>query len=39
MAVTLVDSNVILDILTGDPAWAEWSAATLAARAADVIPA
>ncbi len=33
MAVTLVDSNVILDILTGDPAWAEWSAATLAARA------
>ena len=33
MAVTLVDSNVILDILTGDPAWAEWSAATLVARA------
>jgi hypothetical protein len=33
VAVTLVDSNVILDILTGDPAWAEWSAATLAARA------
>ncbi|HZA49751.1 MAG TPA: type II toxin-antitoxin system VapC family toxin [Myxococcaceae bacterium] len=33
MAV-LVDSNVILDIATNDPAWGEWSAEALA-RAAD----
>ena len=33
MAV-LVDSNVILDVATNDPAWAEWSARELA-RAAD----
>ena len=33
MAATLVDSNVILDILTEDPEWAGWSAAALAARA------
>lgn len=33
MAATLVDSNVILDILTGDPEWAGWSAAALAAQA------
>ena len=33
MVATLVDSNVILDILTEDPEWAEWSAAALAARA------
>lgn len=33
MAVTLVDSNVILDILTEDPEWAEWSAAALATQA------
>ncbi len=33
MAATLVDSNVILDILTEDAEWAEWSAAALAARA------
>lgn len=26
----LVDTNVILDILTEDPAWFDWSAATLA---------
>jgi hypothetical protein len=26
MRATLVDSNVILDIVTGDPVWAEWSA-------------
>ena len=24
--VTLVDSSVVLDIVTDDPAWAEWSA-------------
>jgi predicted nucleic acid-binding protein len=33
MAV-LVDSNVILDVATNDPTWAEWSSAALA-RAAD----
>lgn len=27
----LVDSNVLLDLFTDDPAWAEWSAARLAA--------
>ncbi len=27
--VTLVDSSVILDIVTDDPAWAAWSAAAL----------
>jgi predicted nucleic acid-binding protein len=26
----LVDSNVLLDLFTDDPAWAEWSAARLA---------
>jgi hypothetical protein len=26
----LVDSNVLLDVLTEDPAWYEWSAGTLA---------
>ncbi len=30
---TLVDSNVILDILTEDPEWLEWSAAALATQA------
>jgi hypothetical protein len=30
----MVDSSVILDIVTGDPAWIEWSADALA-RAAD----
>ncbi|NCD18910.1 MAG: PIN domain-containing protein [Actinobacteria bacterium] len=28
--VTLVDSNVLLDVLTADPVWAEWSATALA---------
>lgn len=31
---TLVDSNVLLDLVTDDPKWAEWSAAALS-RAAD----
>lgn len=32
---TLVDANVLLDILTADPKWLQWSVATLtAARAA-----
>lgn len=33
MPATLVDSNVLLDVLTGDPEWAEWSAAALARQA------
>jgi predicted nucleic acid-binding protein len=28
--VILVDSNVIIDVLSGDPAWREWSEAALA---------
>lgn len=32
--VTLVDSSVLLDILTDDPTWSEWSAVALA-RARD----
>ncbi|MEU2612002.1 type II toxin-antitoxin system VapC family toxin [Micromonospora sp. NPDC007271] len=30
-ATTLVDTNVLLDIFTEDPRWAEWSAEALAA--------
>jgi len=30
---TLVDSNVILDIMTEDPAWSEWSASALQRQA------
>jgi predicted nucleic acid-binding protein len=30
LRTTLVDSNVILDIVTGDPVWAEWSGSALA---------
>jgi hypothetical protein len=30
---TLVDSNVILDIVTEDPEWLDWSAAALAQQA------
>jgi len=33
MTGTLVDSNVILDVLTEDPRWAAWSAAALAQAA------
>jgi predicted nucleic acid-binding protein len=32
--ITLVDSNVILDLVTDDPNWGQWSADSLA-RAAD----
>jgi predicted nucleic acid-binding protein len=32
--ITLVDSNVILDLVTDDPNWSDWSATALA-RAAD----
>lgn len=34
MSVVLVDSNVLLDVLTEDPDWFEWSADSLA-RAAE----
>jgi predicted nucleic acid-binding protein len=34
---TLVDSNVILDVITEDEEWLDWSAAALA-RAADTSP-
>ncbi|HSC29126.1 MAG TPA: type II toxin-antitoxin system VapC family toxin [Vicinamibacterales bacterium] len=37
MPATLVDSNVILDIVTEDTEWLDWSASALAARA-DVGP-
>ena len=30
MTPVLVDSNVILDVATNDPAWGEWSASALA---------
>lgn len=32
-AATLVDTNVLLDVLTEDPVWLEWSADALAAAA------
>ena len=34
MPPTLVDSNVLLDVITGDEEWLDWSASALA-RAAD----
>ena len=37
MPATLVDSNVLLDILTEDPDWLDWSASALA-RQADAGP-
>jgi hypothetical protein len=37
MAATLVDSNVILDVVTEDAGWLDWSAAALA-RQADAGP-
>ena len=33
MPATLVDSNVILDVLTEDPDWLDWSASALARQA------
>ena len=33
MGATLVDSNVILDLLTEDPEWLDWSATALARQA------
>jgi predicted nucleic acid-binding protein len=29
VSVTLVDTNVLLDVITDDPAWAEWSVGQL----------
>jgi predicted nucleic acid-binding protein len=37
MGTVLVDSNVLLDVATNDPVWAEWSAQALEA-AADQAP-
>ncbi|MEX2228879.1 MAG: type II toxin-antitoxin system VapC family toxin [Dehalococcoidia bacterium] len=37
MSPVLVDSNVILDVVTADPTWGAWSAQTLA-RVADEEP-
>ena len=34
MSAVLVDSDVLLDVLTGDPRWSDWSAEQLA-RLAD----
>ena len=34
MSGTLVDTNVLLDVVTADPAWADWSVAALEAAAA-----
>jgi predicted nucleic acid-binding protein len=31
--VTIVDTNVLLDLLTGDPKWADWSVGQLDAAA------
>lgn len=31
--MTLVDTNVLLDLVTDDPDWAEWSVAKLEAAA------
>ncbi len=35
MSITLVDSNVLLDVLTADQAWFDWSAGALARCAND----
>ena len=33
MSVTLIDSNVLLDVVTNDPRWADWSVGQLDAAA------
>lgn len=33
--MTLVDTNVLLDLVTNDPAWADWSVAQLEAASLD----
>ena len=37
MAVVLVDSNVLLDVLTEDPRWFNWSSETLARQAEQAV--
>jgi hypothetical protein len=39
VTVFLVDSNVLLDVVTDDPSWAHWSQTQLdtAARAGDLV--
>jgi predicted nucleic acid-binding protein len=37
VAATLVDANVLIDVITPDPKWYDWSATTLA-EAADMGP-
>lgn len=37
MSVTLIDSNVLLDIFTEDPSWFAWSAEALEARAEESV--
>lgn len=34
MSATLIDTNVLLDVVTADPVWADWSVAALDAAAA-----
>ena len=36
MTAALINSNVLIDIATDDPAWAGWAAATLAAIGSDM---
>ena len=38
MSPVLVDSNVLLDVLTSDPTWGVWSAETLARTGDEEIP-
>ena len=37
MRPVLVDSNVLLDVVTADPTWAEWSSAALATAADEAV--
>jgi len=39
MKTTLVDSNIILDVATSDPTWAEWSAMALETAADESVVA
>ena len=37
MTAVLVDSNILLDVVTGDPTWGAWSSASLARTADEAI--
>ena len=37
MTVVLVDSNVLLDVVTEDPRWCDWSAGALEEQAEDAV--